>query len=158
MYTNTAITLSKLFILPTTRTDMTHRRAFSVASPSIWNLLPGASPCPTHFYQRLFLKLMQIRPVFTTGWTGYGGLLHLELTKYGEWDKCTASVWHPTASGVSLLGPLTRGSAPGSRWNFSADFHYRPAFQPRPLCPTRIFCPRDAPAHRPLTSDCAYLL
>ena len=75
-----------------------------------YKTVPGASPrgglgwtCPPHFSQRSFLRLMQIRWVFTRE-EGVGVGHGLELAKYGELSKFAASVEHQKLKGFQLQG------------------------------------------------------
>ena len=82
---------------------------------SRWNtrdfcLPTGASPrgrlewtCPPHFYQRSFLRLMQIRWVLTRE-EGRWGLRYREFAKYGQWSKFAASVGHQKLKCFQLQG------------------------------------------------------
>jgi len=76
----------------------------------------GASPrgelgwtCPPHFRQRSFLRLMQIRWVFTREDGGLGDRSNI----YEEWSKFAASVGHQKLKGFKLRGSLP----PWTHWS-----------------------------------------
>jgi len=74
--------------------------------------------CPPHFCQRSFLRLMQIRWVFTweegVGYHNYLGFR--EFAKYGEYSKFAASVGHQKLKGFQLQGALPLTTWPGAFW------------------------------------------